>query len=332
MTTVVNMRQTNFPTVLETLVDAQGKSVEIEIRTTDVFVNCTRICRSYGKNWSKFWERGDAKQYATRLEAHLRRSLPWAEGPLQLTESIMVGPNADRRTWADRRIAIRCLCWCNPEFEISADELFLRYISGQVTTEESRAAAAQFAQQVRVVDDTADSPSAIEPPRGSFVSSEVVDKYIHAFYDKQVLYLILFSKDDQEYMKFGFSTNFKDRFKQHINGTFKGHPWQLYFCVASSDAHQLEQNLKAHLLARQVLTTLSVNNSNLSEIVDLSRMSPVELVKVVQEQQETLDSTIKNTMLERMAQDTEVKKYTVDAEYRFKFAELLVKNEKRLEI
>lgn len=48
---VANIGNPNFPTIVETLVDAVGKPVQIQIRPRDCFVNVTEICRSYDKVW-----------------------------------------------------------------------------------------------------------------------------------------------------------------------------------------------------------------------------------------------------------------------------------------
>lgn len=213
---------TGIPTVPETLRDASGKEVKIIIRTTDCFVNVTEVCRSYGKSWSEFNRLPTLRSYTKRLMETL--------GLSQVIE-VTVGRNGC--TWADRRIAVRCLAWCNPDFEIAADELLLRYVTGQVTTEESRAAAVSLASQVAVV---SDQPAIESPELGSFLSKAMRGRFISEFFDKKdVFYLILFTHDGRDWMKFGISDLFNDRWKQHL-AAFKDMNMRLFFCCTSADS------------------------------------------------------------------------------------------------
>lgn len=49
-----------------------------------------------------------------------------------LIRTTMQGSFRTHGTWADRRIAIRCLAWCNKDYEIAEDELFLKEMSGNM--------------------------------------------------------------------------------------------------------------------------------------------------------------------------------------------------------
>lgn len=114
--------RSSVPTVPETLRDASGKEVKILIRTADCFVNVTEVCRSYGKDWKEFHRLPRTKQYVARLSTVVGKS------HLELIQSQVGGNSQIQGTWADRRIAVRCLAWCNPNFEIAADELAGEYI------------------------------------------------------------------------------------------------------------------------------------------------------------------------------------------------------------
>lgn len=208
-------------------------------------------------------------------------------------------------TWADRRIAIRCICWCNPDFEIAADELLLRYMTGQVTTAESQGVASQLVEQItttttttRALTDTA----SLTP--GSFLSPEMDGKFVSDFYTKkEIFYLLRFSLGGQQYMKFGISDDFKKRSLDHQRSLKEmGMAW--YHCLVSTDAAQLEQNFKGHCRALNLLTQVEVKpNENWTELVDLARtdeMSILSDVKVLEGQLASSSLQVEVTEMNRV--------------------------------
>ena len=59
----------------------------------------------------------------------------------RLMDKIMTGPNQGRGTWVHPDLAVDIARWCSPKFAVAIAQLVRRYVQGQVTTEESQAAA-----------------------------------------------------------------------------------------------------------------------------------------------------------------------------------------------
>jgi hypothetical protein len=54
------------------------------------------------------------------------------------------GGNGERHTWVHPHVAPDLAAWCSPTFRAAVSSLVFRYMSGQVTTEESRTVAARL--------------------------------------------------------------------------------------------------------------------------------------------------------------------------------------------
>lgn len=166
--------------------------------------------------------------------------------------------------------------------------MVMRYLTGQVTTAESQAVAAQLTEQVITTTTRALADTASLTP-GSFLSPEMAGKFMSDFYaQKDVFYLLKFSLDGHQYMKFGISDDFKKRSLDHQRSLKDiGMAW--YHCLVSVDAAQLEQNFKGHCRALGLLTQVEVKpNENWTEVVALEKISEEQVVHDV----ENLNSTV----------------------------------------
>ncbi len=141
--------------IVESLTDPNGKAVEIQIRMPDCFVNATRICSSYGKEWPKFQRLPTTSQLVSVLERN---------NGCDIIKVTMTG--RQRYTWIHPDLAIALLKWCNKEFHAAACAMISRYLTGNVTTDDSLAAANQLSAHVVVSaepSEQAEAPHA--PPR-----------------------------------------------------------------------------------------------------------------------------------------------------------------------
>ncbi len=131
--------------LVDSLVDANGKSVEIEIRRPDFFVNASRICSSYKKDWFQFKRIPRTSEFISDLQEVER---------CDVVDITQLG--GIRCTWIHPDLAIELLAWCNRKFRVAGAALIRRYMTGMVTTAESHAAAEQLCVMVR--------PESAEPP------------------------------------------------------------------------------------------------------------------------------------------------------------------------
>lgn len=106
--------------------------------------NCSQ---SAGKIWGNYQKAKDSKAFLGALQSSIPNG---ADGLVQYEK----GSNSERRTWVHEQIAIDLARWISPRFGVWMSGLVLCYARGQITTEQSRGAAADVARAtVPVVDD-----------------------------------------------------------------------------------------------------------------------------------------------------------------------------------
>ena len=133
--------------MLQSMTDENGKSLRVEFRQKDGFVNATLMCQSAGKHWKHYNSNKDSKAFLAALSASV--PIP-TDGFVQYEQ----GSIHERRTWVHEQIAIDLARWISPRFGVWMSGLVLRYARGQITTEESAKTAAEVARAtVPVVDD-----------------------------------------------------------------------------------------------------------------------------------------------------------------------------------
>lgn len=162
-----NNRAVTENAIVETLTDTNGKAVEIEIRRPDFFVNATRVCATYGTLWYAF--------------SRLPRSKEFIEDLQEIHGVVMDinGPGDNRQSWIHPTLAVELLAWCNRKFRVRAACVIQRYMTGQVTTEESRAVAAQVQSRV-VVADMTDSTQPTPPHLTAYQQTRVDSILLHS--------------------------------------------------------------------------------------------------------------------------------------------------------
>ena len=118
--------------LLDSMVDEHGRRLKIEMRKSDGFFNATLMCQSADKRWGNYNDSNIARTYQRRL-ADIT-GIP--------VESLVVSnPGRNGGTWVHRKVALHLAQWISPDFAIWMADLVERYVRGNITTEESRAAA-----------------------------------------------------------------------------------------------------------------------------------------------------------------------------------------------
>lgn len=134
--------------------------VTVEIRTSDGFVNATKMAQSAGKEWKNYFKSDNTRSFLAQLSRSLSVSTvpggadPSAHGtdPIgsgsvsqalysKVVCSIMNGCNGSRGTWVHPQVAIDFARWISPKFAVAVTDIIFRYATGKVTTSESQNAA-----------------------------------------------------------------------------------------------------------------------------------------------------------------------------------------------
>ena len=130
--------------LVDSFTTEHGRQIITEMRTSDGFINATRMCKAGGKKWFDYM-RGDETQ---KFMVALKAGYPAFKN---LVISQHGGKHAG--TWVHPQVAAHLATWISPEFAVAVSRLVVRYTSGQITTEESSAAMAAHCDRLAVVAD-----------------------------------------------------------------------------------------------------------------------------------------------------------------------------------
>lgn len=125
------------------LLDDHGNPL-LKIRASDGYVYVTDICNAAAgapKEFRRWIRIQDNRDFLQALSA--RKGIP-------VDELVKSGARS-QGTWVHFMVAIKVAGWCKPAWEVVLMDVLARYMTGQVTAEESRAAAAAMARTVGVV-------------------------------------------------------------------------------------------------------------------------------------------------------------------------------------
>lgn len=157
----VNEQQAAAPTEAEVeqardFVDAlrgdDGRMIT-EMRLSDGYISATKMCQSAGKMWA---------DYKDGHTAFINALVTSMDRPIEPFQSIVTGPNHQRGTWVHPQLAINLASWCSPTFAVKVTELVFRYMSGQITTAESRAVAKTINERAAPVDEVDEESRALK--------------------------------------------------------------------------------------------------------------------------------------------------------------------------
>ena len=224
------------PPLLSALTTIGGHPA-VEMRTSDGYVNATRMCRAAGKDWSHFAANAGTSAYLTALSAMI------GNPTLPLVHSQHGGRTPG--TWVHPQVAIKLAAWCSPGFEVAVTDLVLRYSRGQVTTEESQHVAAGLGAATRTTE------TDIELTPADDLYSEPVTRGIYLGRPSGTWTQLTASGQDaldlppgSAVLKFGCSENCSYRVHQHRRA-YKG--FELLAFQPTADHKLSEDILRNHL-------------------------------------------------------------------------------------
>ena len=120
-------------TLVNSLVSQNGEQIIPEMRD-DGYINATKMCKAGGKLWGNYFQNSTTKEFLEALSSRIGTPIP------ELVVSKMGGNN--KGTWVHPKVAIHLANWVSPQFYVSVVNLVERYLTGKVTTEESKQEAA----------------------------------------------------------------------------------------------------------------------------------------------------------------------------------------------
>jgi hypothetical protein len=118
-------------------------SLITDLRLSDGYVNATRMCRSatlaegVEKNFADFNRLQGTSTYISALATKLG---------IPTYQFVQVG-SGGQSTFVHPKLAIHLAQWCSADFAVEVSELVFRYLTGNLTTGESLAAAQEVQQQ-----------------------------------------------------------------------------------------------------------------------------------------------------------------------------------------
>jgi len=121
--------------MLDSIVDEKGRTLKVEIRQSDGYFNATLMCQSAGREMREYNRQKGTRSYLARLSAIVGKS----------TKDLVSTGARSEGTWVHRKVAIHLAQWISDDFSLWVTDLVERFVTGQVTTEQSQAAAAEVA-------------------------------------------------------------------------------------------------------------------------------------------------------------------------------------------
>lgn len=113
-----------------------------ELRSSDGYVNATKMCQSAGKLWANFYHLLGTKAFLEELSIALG---------IPVDKLIISTCGRYSGTWVHPDVGIELAGWCSVKFKIQVTQLVRRYIKGDLTTEESQEVAKQVNRQIQSI-------------------------------------------------------------------------------------------------------------------------------------------------------------------------------------
>jgi hypothetical protein len=209
-----------------------GQNIITEMRKEDGFINATKLCKSAGKYWADYIKTKRTSSFLKELSSNMNIIIE------DLIVSSIGGDHAG--TWVHPNVAINLAAWCSPKFEVAVSNLVLRYLSGKISTEESRQVSKRFIESgIQLTD-----------------------------YDmKQVIYLGEVDTPQFKGIKAGYTDNIIRRLKEHTRdfGSFK-----LVKLFEALNNREIEQKILKECQARGVKTSCKINDKMQTELITLN--------------------------------------------------------------
>jgi hypothetical protein len=109
------------------------------IRPCDNWINATKWCQHYNKDWYEFSRSKETKAFIRSLQKRLKQSQvnsgngsKVTTGKIAVVNSINKG-RAGSETWVHPLLAIKLAEWLSPDFDIYVKETFKRFLDNDIT-------------------------------------------------------------------------------------------------------------------------------------------------------------------------------------------------------
>jgi hypothetical protein len=244
-----------------------GQNIVTEIRQIDGFINATKLCKCAGKQWNDYYRNKRTNAFLDEISSVLN---------IPRTDIIEIPPERSHAgTWVHPDVAVDLAAWCSPKFQVAVARLVRRYLSGELTTQESRMVAKKFTETNVLITD----------------------------YDKkQVVYLGEVDTPEFKGIKTGCTDDIVRRVNEHMTsfGSFK-----VVKIFEALNNRYVEKKVLSECKALGVRTSCVVNGKSQTELIELSDSFTFDdLVKLIEK---VIDSNIPMELEEKNKQIDDLK-------------------------
>lgn len=109
------------------LVQYELEQEVIHQRVRDGYINATAMCKAAGRPWGRYWETGQAKEFADELSSDI--GIPTTE----LIQSVRGGDPQLQGTWVHPQVAVNLAQWLSPKFAVRVSRWVSDWLSGKVS-------------------------------------------------------------------------------------------------------------------------------------------------------------------------------------------------------
>lgn len=255
-----------------------GNDMVIEMRKEDGFINATRLCKSAGTKWNNYFRSQKTQDFLLELAGNA------PERVLDFVQSEVGGRHSG--TWVHPDVAVDLAKFCSPKFHVAVIRLVRRYLSGELTTEESRQVSKRFIE--------------------SGINFTDYDK-------KHLVYLGEVDTPQFKGIKAGYTDDINRRVKEHIRdfGSFK-----LVKLFEALNNREIEAKVLTECSALGVKTSCKINDKMQTELITLTDgftfANLVELVERVMNTNIPLEIKSRDRELEEKKKEIEALKSSND--------------------
>lgn len=162
------------------------------------------------------------------------------------------------------------------------------------------------------------------PNKYALLSPSMRGRDMHDFLGKEVCYLLLFTQDDGQYMKFGYTSDVHKRMTEHMRELPS---CQLYFMLDTPHAKRVEDEFRKKMLYKGHLTDLVIKGKRQTEI--LCGICPEQAEQILVQLHEASYTSDDDSMRLKLAK-LELRKVEIEANAQVRKAELETQAEVRL--
>lgn len=225
----------NPKNILDALVAEHGGQIIAEMRASDGFVNATKMCKMGGKLWAHYLENDTTQVFLQTLSANIG---------IPIIKLLEIKKGRYGGTWIHHRVAIHLAYWISPQFAVAVTDLVERYVTGRVTTQESKETAILTSNVIEVVSDNV--------IQSVGYNKQVLGNQIYFGIPGNKLKLDNNATQQGICVKFGITEegNEMNRFKKHV-AEYGG--FTLLDCIPCSNPRKIERLLKHSLFIKKRL-------------------------------------------------------------------------------